>query len=238
MDYKLALMTGVKIPIQELSLVITQPTIKDISALGENEFFTALQYISIDKKQYIDDINILKNTSNFEIFVALLEENPEQRMYVIAFLNMIFPDNKIFLTPSSIIINKNENNVILDKDNFYILQEYLKDIFCLKNAANQQISFNPKGKNANEIADKIMKGRKKISEEKGEDKESIFSRYLSVLAVGNNKSIQELINLTVYQLYDLIERYNIFMNWDIDIRSRLAGAKAEKKPEDWMRNIH
>ena len=238
MDYRLALMTGVKIPIQELSLVITQPTIKDISALGENEFFTALQYISIDKKQYIDDINILKNTSNFEIFVALLEENPEQRMYVIAFLNMIFPDNKIFLTPSSIIINKNENNVILDKDNFYILQEYLKDIFCLKNTANQQISFNPKGKKAKEIADKIMKGRQKILEEKGEDKESPLVKYLSILSVGNRYPLKELINLTLYQLYDLIERYSLYLNWDIDIRSRLAGAKGENKPENWMKNIH
>ena len=37
---------------------------------------------------------------------------------------------------------------------------------------------------------------------------------------------------------DLIERYNKYLNWDIDIRSRMAGAKADKPIENWMDNIH
>ena len=36
---KLALMTGVDIPIIEMQLAIHQPTIKEISYLGEEEFF-------------------------------------------------------------------------------------------------------------------------------------------------------------------------------------------------------
>jgi hypothetical protein len=34
-------------------------------------------------------------------------------------------------------------------------------------------------------------------------------------------------DLTMYQMYDLIERYSLYVNWDIDIRSRLAGGKPE-----------
>jgi len=30
--------------------------------------------------------------------------------------------------------------------------------------------------------------------------------------------------LTIFQIYDLLERYTLFINWDIDVRSRLAGA--------------
>jgi hypothetical protein len=37
-------------------------------------------------------------------------------------------------------------------------------------------------------------------------------------------SLNDMMNLTVYQLYDLIERYSLYTHWDIDIRSRLAGA--------------
>ena len=44
--------------------------------------------------------------------------------------------------------------------------------------------------------------------------------------------------LTVYQLYDLMERYNLYINWDIDIRSRMAGAKNDKPIESWMKQIH
>ena len=39
-------------------------------------------------------------------------------------------------------------------------------------------------------------------------------------------------------MYDLIERYSLYIHWDMDIRSRLAGAKPESKPDDWMKNIH
>ena len=51
-------------------------------------------------------------------------------------------------------------------------------------------------------------------------------------------SLQDVMNLTMYQLYDLIERYSLYINWDIDIRSRLAGAKMDREPENWMKNIH
>jgi hypothetical protein len=51
-------------------------------------------------------------------------------------------------------------------------------------------------------------------------------------------SINDILNLTLYQLYDLIERYMLYVNWDIDIRSRMAGAKIEEKPDNWMKSIH
>jgi len=30
----------------------------------------------------------------------------------------------------------------------------------------------------------------------------------------------------------------LYVNWDLDIRSRLAGGKTEKQPDNWMKNIH
>jgi hypothetical protein len=39
-------------------------------------------------------------------------------------------------------------------------------------------------------------------------------------------------------MYDLVERYTLYLNWDLDIRARLAGGKPDSKPDDWMKNIH
>ena len=50
-------------------------------------------------------------------------------------------------------------------------------------------------------------------------------------------SLDDCINLTMYQLYDLVERYMLYVNWDLDIKSRLAGAKGDSKPDNWMKNI-
>lgn len=73
-----------------------------------------------------------------------------------------------------------------------------------------------------------MRGRQRVAEQKGEANSSIFSQYLSILTVGlNSMSLQDAMDLTIFQLYDLIERYTLYMNWDMDIRSRLAGAKPD-----------
>ena len=34
------------------------------------------------------------------------------------------------------------------------------------------------------------------------------------------------------------QRYQLYISWDIDIRSRLAGAKPDDRPDNWMKNIH
>lgn len=241
MDYRLALMTGIDIPIQQLQVNIHQPTIKEISYIGEEEFFIALQYLSVNKNNYLNADKNLESTTNFDLFIALINDDKmkKQKEIVLSLLTILFPNHKIFITPQSIILNNQNGTSIIDANNFQYLQEIIKSIFCLNSSAmGQNVSFNPKGKKAKEIADKIMKGRKKISEEKGENKESILTRYLSILAIGNHQSLEDLINLTIFQIYDLVERYSLFTNWDIDIRSRLAGAKVEKKPDNWMRNIH
>jgi hypothetical protein len=53
-----------------------------------------------------------------------------------------------------------------------------------------------------------MRGRKRVAEIKGEANASIFSQYISALTVGlHSMSLQEIMDLTMFQLYDLIERY-------------------------------
>jgi hypothetical protein len=59
-----------------------------------------------------------------------------------------------------------------------------------------------------------------------------------MLTIGLHISMLELKKLTMFQLYDLVERFMLYINWDIDLRSRLAGAKPDEHPENWMKNIH
>jgi hypothetical protein len=40
-------------------------------------------------------------------------------------------------------------------------------------------------------------------------------------------SLEDCTNLTMYQLYDLVERYSLYVSWDMDIRCRLAGGKPD-----------
>ena len=128
---------------------------------------------------------------------------------------------------------------MIDENNFEFLQTALTNICCLKTGPMDQQTFNPANSKAKEIAEKLMRGRQRVAAEKGTNNTSIFSQYLSMLTVGlGSMSLQDTMNLTMFQLYDLVERYMLYINWDMDIRSRLAGAKPEGQPDNWMKNIH
>ena len=238
-DSRLALMTGIDIPIPELQLVIHQPTIKEISMIGEQDFFVGIQLLCIDKKFYIEDENLLANTTNFQIFMTMIEQKQmaDKKQTVQQVLTLLFPQAKIIFTPRSILLNIGESNVIIDEGNFEKLQELLIQQFCLQGSGQEQ--FNPQSKKAKEIAQKLMKARQKVAQQKAtENSGSMFTQYLSVLTIGTSLTLKDVMELTMYQLYDLIERYSMYLNWDIDIRSRMAGAKADKPVENWMKQIH
>lgn len=239
-DYRLGLMTGVDLPIPELELVIHQPTIKEISMVGEQDFFVGIQLLCVDKKLYIEDETLLETTSNFQIFMTMINESQmaDKKNCVIQVMSLLFPNHKAIFTPRSIVLNQKEANVTIDEGNFEILQELLREQFCLKGSGQEQ--FNPQSKKAKEIAQKLMKARQRVAQAKAQENSgSMFSQYLSVLTVGlGSMTLRECMELTMYQLYDLVERYSLYINWDIDIRSRMAGAKGDKPIENWMKNIH
>ena len=239
-DYRLALATGVDIPIPELQTAIHQPTITEISMIGESDFFTGVQLLCVNKSMYIDDPIALSHTSNFELFMAMMNEKQlaDKKASVLQVLTLTFPSGKVIFTPRSMLLNFGEANVIIDEGNFEILQKVLRDIFCL--SKTDQDTFNPANQKAKEIANKIMKSRQKIAALKAESNSgSMFGQYLSILVIGTGTmSLAECSKLTMYQLYDLVERYTLYINWDLDIQSRLAGGKSDKPIENWMKNIH
>lgn len=241
MDIRLALMCGIDIPIPELQTTIHQPTIKEISYIGEQEFFIGLQTLSINKNMIASGNSVLENTTNFQIFMTIMkeQETKDKKDAVINFFQLIFPGSRVIFTPMSILLNKEGQQTLVDENNFDILQEIIKQIFCVNSGPMDQTTFNPADEKAREIAEKLMRGRQRVAEQKGETNSSAFGRYLSILTIGlNAMSLSEAMNLTMYQMYDLVERYTLYLNWDLDIRTRLAGGKPDSKPDDWMKNIH
>ena len=240
-NLSLSLMFGIDIRIPECLLIIHQPSIKEIAYIGELDFFTGIQCLCVQKTMVIQDESVLQNISNFQIFMTLMteEQAAEKKQAVETVCLLLFPKYKTLFTPQSIIFrNKDNNTVIIDETNFEFLQKTIAKICCIDNSGGNNSSYNPGNKKAKEIADKIMRGRQKVAEQKGESSNSIFTQYLSVLTVGLKISLLELMNITMYQMYDLLERYSLYTNWDIDIRARLAGAQMDSEPSNWMKNIH
>lgn len=241
MDTRLALMCGIDIPVPECQLIIHQPSIKEIALLGEKEFFIGVQTLCIDKKMISSDKVLLDNTTNFQIFMMIMceKQTADKKLAVQQLFQLILPQYRLSFTPKTLLLTGEKGIAHIDETNFEYLQEAVIQIFCIHSAPGDQGTFNPADEAARKIAEKLMRGRQRVAEQKGEANVSVLSQYLSVLTVGiPSMSLQSLMDLTLYQLYDLIERYNLYISWDIDIKSRLAGAKQDNKPDNWMKNIH
>lgn len=246
MDIRLALMTGIDIPIPELQVAIHQPTMKDISYMGEQDFFTAVHHICLDKEALIEDKNLLVNLTNFQVLMKVLEQSKdasEKKNALTTLLSLLFPSYKAIFTPNSIILNNMETqeSVLIDSNNFQYLQDMIKEVCCVSNIfQGNNIVYKPANARAKAIADKIMRGRQKAAAAKGgESFESVFSRYISILTIGTSTmSFADCAELTMYQLFDLVERYTLYTGWDIDLRVRLAGGDPKSEPDNWMKNIH
>lgn len=241
MDYRLSLMAGTDIPIPECQIVLHQPTIQEIAYIGETEFFTGVQCLCIHKAMCIQDESLLATTTNFQVFMTVMTDHStaDKKQNVVDVLTVLFPAYKIMFTPRTLLLNKEGANVIIDENNFEFLQQILEQVFCLR--STDQASFNPGNDAAKEIADKLMRARERVAKQKQAENGggSTFSQYISILTVGlDSMSLKDCLNLTMYQLYDLVERYMLYVNWDIDLRSRLAGGKPDSKPDNWMKIIH
>ena len=243
MDIELGLMTGVDLLLEDLHLIMQQPTIKEISLLGEKEFFSALQLICIDKKNYsnVEDKNLLEQVNNFQLFMRIIQEKSlvKQKQNIMLCFDLLFPNYQVVIIPNrTLMFNSEKENTMIDEQNFELFQSKIKQVFKLE--GNEEDAFNPVDKRAAEIAAKLKRGRERVAKEKATKGEGINSikQYLSIITIAiPSMSLKDACDLTIYQLYTLIERYGLYVNWDLDVRTGLAGGNPDQHPDNWMKNI-
>lgn len=247
---KLTLLSGIDIPIPELKVNIHQPTIREIAYIGEKDFFLCAETITMKTENFIlraenlseEDKTAISSMSNFELLMTMGSSNPEVKINIIKLLTLLFPNHMIELEARFIMLidrRNPKNTVILDENNFSVLQEVVKIILCLDSDIQKE-DFNPGGELAREIAEKIKKGREKAARLKGEkepENSGFLSKYISALGIGaNSLNINNALNLTIYQLLDQMERFSLFTSYKMSVKAQLAGAK-DVEPIDWLKDI-
>lgn len=242
MDNELLLLSGNDIPFIEAQVTIHQPTIKEIAYIGEEAFFTGCELINFSKNilPEQDKVN-LEDKTNFDILIAILRERnavmQRNRNCVEMVLALIFPWYTIDIINDAIVLEKEEERHLINNDNFETFKTIFNMMFSF--SKDESRDYNPSGEVAKRIAEKLKQRHQKLAELKeGKQKIDILSRYVSILAVGEHKDMNSLLNLSVYQLFDEFERFKLKMSYDIYFQAKMAGAKDLKEVEDWMKDIH
>ena len=199
MNNELLFLSGNDVLIEEIQLLMHPPKIKDIAFIGEDNFFGGCELLRFDKdKLTTEDRSHLDSFSNFEILMSIMrEKNPNMQKSIKAasfVLTLLFPTY----------------DIKLDKNNYDIFFIFLNELLCLDGDAKGS-DYNPSGSLASKIADKLKDRHAKLAQRdaKGSQKIAILSRYVSILAVGENKDMNSLLNYTIYQLFDEFKRFQL-----------------------------
>lgn len=240
----LLLLSGTDIPFQQAQISIHQPTIKEISFIGEEAFFIGCELLNFSKDILAtEDKTNLEDRTNFEVFMSIMKDKSltaqKGKVSALMVLTLIFPGYEVHIQKDCISLVKEEDVHNINNQNFEDFKRIIVAMFCLKERSTDQ-DYNPAGKKARELAEKMKKGRQAAAAAKGEaqKKVSLLSRYVSILSVGENKGFDTLLGYTVYQLFDEFNRFELKQKYDIYVQAKMAGAKDLEEVDNWMKDIH
>lgn len=174
-------------------------------------------------------INQSKNTTTNQNILPVLQ----------GILMLIFPDYELMYMPSMIVLTKTyqdgtKEQGMITQDNYEQFKKIVKEMFCLSDLKNQD--YNPANKVAERIANKLRQRHKKLEKKQADEKKSIsiLSRYVSILTIGNHHTISELMQYTIYQLFDQFRRFEKKFAYDTWFSAKLAGAQNLDDVDNWL----
>ena len=131
MDYRLAMMCGNDLPVPQCQIIVHQPRIKEIGMIGEQDFFIGAQCLTINSSMFVQDKGLLPDINNFQIFMTIMneKESRDKKNSTLQVLQILFPKYKPMMTPRSLILIGENQQVLIDENNFEYLQDILRMIF-------------------------------------------------------------------------------------------------------------
>ena len=212
--------------------------------IGEENFLIGSHFLCFDKNKLSEQDRINSgDQSNFDIFMSVINSKEKARHKICALmvLAMLFPNAKILLQKDRILFQEGEQVSEINRVNFEKFQSIVAQIFCLyESLSDKKEQYNPADSLAAKIAEKIAKSKAKKQALAGSNNEkvNIYSRFISILAVGLKKDINCYMNYTIYQIRDEYKRFTLKQNFDVYIKAKLAGAQDLEEVDDWMEDIH
>ena len=241
---ELLLISGNDIPFSQAQVSVHQPTLKEIAYITEKTFWFACELLKFNKNLLTQEQQKnMQSFSNFSIIMTMVldKQNIEAKrakVSLMSLLSLLFPEYSIDFNNEAIMLLKSETEYyIINEKNFEIFKNILSEMFCLTEGKKQ---YDPSGDLAKKIANDLLKAKRKKAklEPKSEKKISFFSKYISILAIAKQKSINQIMDYTVYQLMDEFNRFMLYYQNEQWTRFKIAGATGMKDPQDWFKDIH
>lgn len=232
---ELQLITGIDLPIEAFGITLHQPRVREIAMLGEQNYFVALSIFRMSK----DQLKIQSpDVTNWMIFKESLTQKIEGIKDLNALLSnflQLFLVQKLIIGPNSLIIQDKDKLVNIEPEQFDDFQALISQVGGASLLQSTEETYNPLNRRAAEIAEKLKKAHKRLAAQQPKSKgKGFLTRYIRAVAVATANSLEDVCNMTMLQLNDVMQTYLAYEAYDLDIKSRLAGAKNQDKLVHWM----
>lgn len=176
--------------------------------------------------------------------MSIVNNKAEQSVNIIVnaiemVLSLIFPNYDLKIMPNMFLLTKEaeegemKEQTMINNDNFEQFKTIIEEMFCLNATKNND--YNPANKKAEQIAKKLRNRKKQLSQRSdGKQDVDILSRYISILNLGNTHTITELMEYTIFQLFDEFKRFERKYSYDVWFQAKLAGAQNLQDVSNWM----
>lgn len=238
---ELLLLSGNDIPFRMGRCSVHQPRLNEIAYIGEEAFHIGSRFLLFDKNNLqMQDKSGLDDRSNFNIFMSVMNsaESAKHKTDAMLVLTLMFPNAKVKINKDKILLQQGNIESSVNEYNFDEFQDIVRQMFCLNSMGGENGQYNPADALANKIAEKFKKRQQRLAGMKENQKVNIFSSYVSILAVGLQKNMNEMMQYTVYQIMDEFKRFRLKQDFDIYIQMKMAGAKDTEEVKNWMEDIH
>lgn len=217
------------------------PTMGDIIEYGENEYFSAVHYITCIPSDMIStlwDMGIDWETlDDFDLFIMLTRTLTKDN------LKLIFTD--LDLSAMTVQVNEQNNEMILRNDEtnqtidrlaYYKIVEYLRKIHGIKPKPKKALN-----KDTKRVLIEVDRQDKKKAMKDAEKHSSQLIPLISAMMryPGFKYKSNELKDCTLYEFMDTVKGANIYISSTSLLQGSYSGfcdtSKIDKKNFDWMR---
>lgn len=225
------------------------PTIRDIMEIGESEYQTYLGALSLG----VNSLDIREDNASSEyddledidvIFLVIYNDEYYKNTFLKALRFFLKDDFNVSLSEDGLIIyaGRIEEEKYLSRNTLEYVLNIIKIQNCIINKDNIA-DENPSDERAKRILEKMKEAREKLAKVKnknGDGSDTLsFSDLVSILCSnGNGINPFNVWDLNIYMFNNQFNRMKMLEDYDINIRSLLAGADSEKIDlKHWMSKI-
>lgn len=235
---ELKLLKGSEINIEGLK--IKPHTLHElVDDYGFDNYYNVIGFTVLQKRDVNEYIKLEKEVYEKTTVFQMLLANGMLAQYLLNFFKFVLRIDEVYYMESffSIMVYYSDHYVVIDKNNIDRILNQIFKAYCITIPKEEKEDFKPANEAARRLMEQIKKNRAKAPKKKADfDLSSIIS---GMAWKCSNVNINDIWNLTLYQLYDGFYRLDIIDNYDKTLSSIYHGmmdaSKIDFKKKNWYR---